>query len=46
MSVRFYQIALALSLVLNVVLIVGFHYYLSIEGTLSMVEEVVGLMNW
>ena len=45
MSARFYKIALAISVAVNVLLIVGFHYYLSIEGTLAMIEEVVGIVN-
>ena len=45
MSARFYKISLAISLTVNVLLIVGYHYYLSIEGTLAMIEEVVGIVD-
>ncbi len=44
-SVRFYRIALLLSLLTNVLLATGIWYYSSIEGVLSTVEMAVGLMN-
>ena len=45
MSIRFYKVALAVSVVLNVLLVTGFHYYLSIEGTLDMISTIVGIVN-
>ena len=45
MPVRFYRIALVISLVLNVLLVTGIYYYSSIEGTLSLVQMLVGIFN-
>ena len=42
---RHYRIALALSLLINVLLATGIWYYSSIEGVLSMVELAVGILN-
>jgi hypothetical protein len=44
-SLRFYRIALAVSLLINVLLATGIWYYSSIEGVLSMVEMAVGILN-
>ena len=44
-SLRHYRIALALSLLMNVLLATGIWYYSSIEGVLSMVEMAVGILN-
>ncbi len=45
MSNRFYKIALGISVALNVLLVAGFHYYLSVEGTLDMISTIVGIVN-
>lgn len=45
MSARFYRTAFAISFGVNVILLAGFWYYLSIEGTLSWVQTVVGIFN-
>lgn len=45
MTIRFYQIALALSVLLNALLVTGFWYYRSIEDLLGIVEMAVGFMN-
>ncbi len=44
-SLRHYRIALALSLLMNVLLATGIWYYSSIEGVLSTVEMAVGILN-
>ncbi len=44
-SLRFYRVALGLSLLMNVLLATGIWYYSSIEGVLSMVEMAVGILN-
>ncbi|WP_165491149.1 hypothetical protein [Lichenihabitans psoromatis] len=42
-SLRFYRVALGLSLGANVLLILGIWAYLHFEGVLSIIEEVVGI---
>ena len=45
MSLRFYRIALAISLVVNILLITAFWAYLHFEGLLSIIETAVGLLG-
>ncbi|WP_165492649.1 hypothetical protein [Lichenihabitans psoromatis] len=39
---RFYRVALAVSLVVNVLLILGIWAYLHFEGILSIIDEAIG----
>ena len=45
MPLRLYKIALAVSLVVNVVLLTAVWAYIHFEGTLAMVEEAIGFLN-
>ena len=45
MTLRFYKIALAISLLLNVLAITGIWYYATIEDTLSLVKSAVEMFN-
>lgn len=45
MTVRLYRVALAISLVLNVLLLTIFWAYLHFEGTLSIIEEAVSIFD-
>jgi hypothetical protein len=44
-AVRRYRVALVASLALNAVLVTAFWLYIHFAGTLSMIEDVVGLFN-
>lgn len=45
MTLRLYRIALAVSLIANVLLIAIFWAYLHFEGTLSIIEEAVSIFG-
>jgi hypothetical protein len=44
-AVRPYRIALIVSLVANVLLITGFWLYLHYAGTISMIQDVIGIFE-
>lgn len=44
-QLRFYRLALAVSLALNVVLIAAVALYLHFEGMLGVIEEAVGFFG-
>ena len=45
MSLRLYRVALAMSLVVNALLITGVWLYFHFEATLAIIEEAVGFLN-
>ncbi len=45
MSLRIYRTALAISVILNVLLVAVIWLYIHYEGLLTVVEEAVGFMN-
>jgi hypothetical protein len=44
-SIRFYRVALTLSLVLNALMLAAFWLYVHFAGTLSLIEDAVGFFN-
>ena len=45
MSLRFYKVALAASVALNVVLLAALWLYIHFAGLFSMIEDAVGFVN-
>ena len=45
MPLRFYKLALALSVIVNVVLLAGVWAYMHFAATLEIVEEAIGFLN-
>ena len=45
MTLRFYKVALLISLLVNVLCACGIWYYATIEDTLSLVKTVVEMFN-
>ena len=42
MTIRFYRIALAISVLVNVLLVTGIWYYRSVEDLLGLIEMIIG----
>ena len=45
MTIRFYRIALIVSLLVNVLLVTGIWYYRSVEDLLGLIEMMIGFAS-